>query len=42
MWLPNTGMRHNERGNCVGYRKNACMHVEGAVTLGCNGVLMEF
>ena len=29
VWLPNTGMRHNERGNCVGYRKNACMHVGG-------------
>ena len=31
----------NERWDCVGFCKNACMHVWGHVKLGCNGVLIE-
>ena len=31
----------NERWDCVGFCKNACIHVWGHVKLGCNGVLIE-
>ena len=31
----------NERWDCVGFCKNACMHVWGHVKWGCNGVLIE-
>ena len=31
----------NESWDCVGFCKNACMHVWGHVKLGCNGVLIE-
>ena len=31
----------NEKWDCVGFCKNACMHVWGHVNLGCNGVLIE-
>ena len=31
-----------KRGTVLDSIKNACMHVWGHVTLGCNGVLLEF
>ena len=44
MWLPNSILRLNERWNCVGFRKNACMHV-GCCNIGLqwsiNEVLIE-
>ena len=42
MWLPNYGnetrLMTNEKWNCVGFLKNACMHVGGLL----HWVAMEY